>query len=216
MTFRASINMRPSLAAFNTADLLKAKTQLTPYQGVGAAVITDGSDNLCGYDSLLAADCFAPKVLPSFSRFYPRHTRPMAVKVLGNLFACSGVVADCKNLLIRKLGESTSFAVRCAKFAHHVLRIKFVGTKPKMVWIAASAVVARVANNHTFRDRAVCAFPRNAVRHVALSAHAELPIAVGEAIALPFSTALLVRWGDFAPKSFIHVAKHTAIQKVIQ
>lgn len=216
MTFRASINMRPSLTALNTADLLKAKAQLSPYQDVGATVVADGSDNLCGYDSLLAADCFTAKVFPSFARFYPRHTRPMAVKVLGDLFACSGVIADCKNLLIRKFGQSASFAVRRAKFAHHVFGIKFVGAKPKMIWIAASAVVARVANNHAFRDRAVCAFPRNAVRHVAPSAHAELSIAIRQAITLPFFATLLGGRGDFAPKSFVHDDSHTAIQKVNQ
>jgi len=121
----------------------------------------------------------------------------------GNLRSSSGALCfEFPHLLLGELGAPAFAPFATAPLGSHICHVVCVGAKKHMRGIAASAVIAMMANEHSFRDRPVGEFVGEAMCHDNLESM-EHPVTARQPICGPRPTSVnSARTIHFRPKTF--------------
>lgn len=125
-------------------------------------------------------------------------------------------VTDSPDILLGEQGFACLFAASRveASTLFGILHIITNCASAKVCRIAAGRIVARMKNMHPLRNRAICQFVSNTVRHCSLVIlDHDTAVTVGKANALPLPTVISATNSNFLPKPWKEGAEVVARKK---
>lgn len=205
----ALLNVSPSLSALDPAHLLVSNPVLLGYRETRSRIGAYCSNYIRCDVALLCWPYFASKMPPRSPSLNAGDARPMDIVVGGNVRRRSIVRTYRKHLFVGQFRDASALAVRRSPLAHHINRILFVRSNPKVIGVAAGSVVAAMANDLALGDCSIGLLPCVTVSQVSLLVLLILAVAISQPVTLPFSAAR-DRWlRKSTPKSAFHEQEHT-------